>query len=85
MIKIVFSEVESPTTAEDSIDLGRSSGVRAVNVAKTPIIVNLLDPQTGSTKSITLSGGESIVLKKALHERVFSSTQKVRISGVSIY
>ena len=85
MIKIIFSEVKSPISAEDSIDLNHSSCVRAVNVAKTSSIVNLFDPITGEVKSLTISGGESVVLKKTLSERVYSSSQNVRISGVSIY
>lgn len=84
MIKIVYSEVESPTTAEESIDLDRSSGVRAVNTSKTPSLVNILTVE-GIIKSITLVGGESMVLKKSLADRVFSQSKYVRISGVSIY
>ena len=85
MIKIVFSEVESPTSAEEAIDLERSSGVRAINASKTPSIVNIIEPETGSIKSITLAGGESLILKKSLGDRVFSQSKSIRISGVSIY
>lgn len=85
MIKIVFSEIESPTTADDAIDLGRTSAVRSVNTSKTPVTVNLFDPTSKNIKSITLSGGESLILKKTLEERVFCSSKTVRISGVSIY
>ena len=84
MIKIIFSEVESPTSAEESIDLNSSSGFRAINTSKTPSIVNIIDPE-GSTKSITLSGGESLILKKGLLDKVFSESKAIRISGVSIY
>ena len=61
MIKIVFSEIESPTTADNAIDLGRTSAVRAVNTSKTPATVNIIDPASKNIKSITLSGGESLI------------------------
>lgn len=85
MIKIVFSEVESPTTAGEAIDLNRSTGVRAVNTAKTPSTLSIIDPETGHVRSITLVGGESMTLKKSQSDEVFSSTKTIRISGVSIY
>lgn len=84
MIKIVFSEVESPTTAEEAIDLDSSSAVRAVNTSKTPSIVNIKDP-SGPIKSITLVGGESLILKKQSTEVVFADSKNIRITGVSIY
>ena len=85
MIKIVFSEVKSPTKTEDATDLDRSSGFRAINTSKSPSLISILDPISGLTKSITLAGGESLILKKALGDKVFSSTNMVLISGVSIY
>lgn len=85
MIKIIFSEVESPTTAEEAIDLNRSSGFRAINTSPAPAQVNITNPENGELKSITVCGGESIILKKSLTERVFCSTHTIRISGVSIY
>ena len=85
MIKIVFSEVESPTTANEAIDLNRSSGVRAVNTAKSPCTLSIIDTEKGHVKSITLVGGESVILKKSQKDGVFCSTKTIRISGVSIY
>ena len=84
MIKIVFSEVESPTTAEEAIDLDSSSAVRAINASKTPSIVNIKDP-SGQIKSITLVGGESLVIKKHSKELVYADSKHIRIAGVSIY
>lgn len=84
MIKIVFSEVESPTAAEEAIDLESSSAVRAVNTSKTPSIINIRDPK-GQTKSITLVGGESLIMKKQSNEVVFADSKNIRIAGVSIY
>lgn len=84
MIKIVFSEVESPTAAEEAIDLESSSAFRAINTSKTPHIINITDSK-GQTKSITLVGGESLILKKQSTEVVFADSKNIRIAGVSIY
>ena len=83
MIKIVFSEVESPTTSEEAIDLGRSTGVRAVNTSTKPASLYIID--NGETKSITLVGGESLVMKKYTVSTVYGSSKTIRIAGVSIY
>ena len=85
MIKIVFSEVESPTTAEEASDLNFSSAVRAINTSKTPSTIYIKDPTFGPAKSITLVGGESLILKKHSKEVVYASSKHVRIAGVSIY
>ena len=84
MIKIVFSEVASPTTAEEAIDLDRSSAVRAINTSKSPSIIYLKD-HFGPTKSITLVGGESLILKKHSKDLVYANSKHIRIAGVSIY
>jgi len=84
VIKIVYSEVESPTTAEEAIDLAGSSAVRAINVSKNPSIIYLVD-HTGPTKSITLVGGESLILKKYSKDLVYTNSKNIRIAGVSIY
>ena len=84
MIKIVFSEVESPTTADEATHLDSSSAVRAVNTSKTPSLINIVD-QLGSIKSITVVGGESVILKKKSKDTVFASSKTIRIAGVSIY
>ena len=83
MIKIVFSEVESPTSQVESTDLNRSSAVRVVNTSKSPSTLNVVSKD--STKSITIIGGESLIIKKHLDDRIFCSTKTVRIAGVSIY
>ena len=82
MIKIVFSEVASPTSKEDAIDLGRTTCVRAINTLKACVTIHILGEDE---KSITLGGGETILLKKGLDSKVYSSSNSVRISGVSIY
>lgn len=84
MIKIVYSEVDSPLTVEDSLALGNSTAVRAVNLSKTPQTVSLLTEE-GPTHTVTLTGGESLILKKTSLARVYSSSKTVRITGVSIY
>ena len=84
MIKIVYSEVDSPITVETSLVLGNSTAVRAVNLSKTPQTVSLLTEE-GPTHTVTLTGGESLILKKTSLARVYSSSKTVRITGVSIY
>ncbi len=84
MIKIVHSEVDSPTTVETSLNLGNTSAVRAVNLSKTPQTVSILTEE-GPTHTVTLTGGESLILKKTSLTRVYSSSKTVRITGVSIY
>ena len=84
MIKIVFSEVESPTTAEEAITLNSSSAVRAINTSKTPSSIHHIDLD-GNVKSITLMGGESLILKKHSAENIYASSKNIRIAGVSIY
>lgn len=84
MIKIVFSEVESPTNPEDATTLNSSSGVRAVNSATKAALISILSV-SGESKSITLAGGESVILKKGTLEKVYSSSKTIRIAGVSIY
>ena len=84
MIKLVTTEIESPTTLETASELRASSAFRAVNTSSKPAVVSILDT-TGQSKSVTLSGGESIVLKKAVSDKVYSSSKVIRISGVSIY
>lgn len=84
MIKIVFSEVESPTTADEALDLNFSSAVRAVNTSKSPSILYLKD-HFGPVKSITLVGGESMILKKHSKDLVYANSKHIRITGVSIY
>jgi hypothetical protein len=84
MIKIVYSEVDSPLTVETSLALGNSRAVRAVNLSKTPQTVSLLTEE-GPTHTVTLTGGESLILKKTSLARVYSSSNTVRITGVSIY
>jgi hypothetical protein len=83
MIKVVFSEVDSPTTREDSIDCGRTTCVRAVNVSKAPHKLFIVDGENQT--SITVSVNESIQLKKAVSATVYATSESVRISGVSIY
>jgi len=85
MIKIVFSEVDCPSSCDEAIDLEHSTGVRAVNTSsKSNAILHLLD-ETGVDKTITLVPLESLILKKTLKTLVWTSSEKVRISGVSIY
>ena len=84
MIKIVYSEVDSPLSVETSLVLGNSTAVRAVNLSKTPQTVSLLTEE-GPTHTVTLTGGESLILKKTSLARVYSSSNTVRITGVSIY
>lgn len=84
MIKIVFSEVESPTTPENAIDLNRSSGFRAVNLATKHSTIFIIN-ENGDEVSLSLVKGESVHLKKELGAKVYSSSGQVRISGVSIY
>lgn len=84
IFKLVTSEVESPTTAEEATELRASSAFRAVNTSSKPAVVFILDTM-GQSKSITLTGGESIVLKKTVTDKVYSSSKVIRISGVSIY
>ena len=84
MIKIVYSEVESPITLETAITLGSTSAVRAVNLSKKAETISLLTEE-GETHTVTLTGGETIILKKQILARVYSSSNTVRITGVSIY
>ncbi len=84
MIKIVYSEVESPITLETAITLGNTSSVRAVNLSKKAETISLLTEE-GETHTVTLTGGETIILKKQILARVYSSSNTVRITGVSIY
>ena len=84
MIKIVFSEVESPTKLEDAIHLNKTSAVRALNPTSKAATITIVSSGT-QTKSITLAGGESVILKKECTDTVFSSTKSIRIAGVSIY
>ena len=84
IFKLVTNEVESPTTVEAATELKDSSAVRAVNTSTKPASISILDT-TGQSKSITLMGGESIVLKKTISDKVYSSSKVIRISGVSIY
>jgi len=46
--------------------------------------LHLLD-ETGERKTITLVPRESLILKKTLLTKIWTSSEKVRISGVSIY
>ena len=85
MIKIVFSEVDSPTDSDQAITLNNSSGVRAVNCSKKPYLLHLIDNTTGEARSLTLVGGESLILKKHSYDKVYASSKTVRIAGVSIY
>ena len=85
MIKIVYSEVECPSSGDEAIDLDHSTGVRAVNTSSnSSAILHLLD-ETGVDKTITLVPLESLILKKTLATKVWTASEKVRISGVSIY
>ena len=84
IFKLVTNEIESPTTEETATELRDSSAVRAVNTSSKPAAISILDT-TGQSKSITLLGGESIVLKKTISDKVYSSSKVIRISGVSIY
>jgi hypothetical protein len=84
MIKIVFSEVGAPLTVLESIDLNSSSAVRAVNTSSKPAQLFLVD-ENGLSKSITLVGSESLILKKHSLERVYASSKNIFIAGVSIY
>ena len=85
MIKIVFSEVDCPSSCDEATDLEHSTGVRAVNTSsKSSATLHLLD-ETGEDKTITLVPLESLILKKTLKTLVWTSSEKVRISGVSIY
>jgi len=85
MIKIVYSEVESPTEPGLATDLGQTTAVRAVNTSPKAIALYVMDVEKRVTKSITLAGGESLILKKSTNERVYSLSKLVRIAGVSIY
>ncbi len=84
MIKIVFSEVGAPLTLLESIDLDSCSAVRAVNTSSKPAQLFIVDV-SGTTKSITVVGSESIILKKHSSERVYASSKNIFIAGVSIY
>ena len=84
IFKLVTNEIESPTTEETATELRDSSAVRAVNTSSKPATISILDT-TGQSKSITLMGGESIVVKKTISDKVYSSSKVIRISGVSIY
>ena len=85
MIKIVFSEVDSPTDSDQAISLNNSSGVRAVNCSKKPYLLHLIDNTNGETRTLTLVGNESLILKKHSYDKVYASSKTVRIAGVSIY
>ena len=82
--KLITDEVESPTTVETATELRDSGAFRAVNTSTKSATVTVIDTQ-GQSKSITLMGGESIVLKKTVSDKVYSSSKVIRISGVSIY
>lgn len=85
MIKIVYSEVDCPSSGDSAIDLNHSTGVRAVNTSSNiSATLHLLD-ETGERKTITLVPRESLILKKTLLTKIWTSSEKVRISGVSIY
>ena len=84
IFKLVTNEGESPTTLETADNILSCSAFRAVNTSSKPAVVSIVD-QEGLSKSITLMGGESIVLKKTTAEKVYSSSSVIRISGVSIY
>lgn len=83
IFKIVYSEINSPSEIISATTLNGSTGVRAVNCSPKPAEVTItLD---GNHKTITLCPNESIVLKKGHQEKVYSSTNLIRIAGVSIY
>ena len=85
MIKIVYCEVDCPSSGDSAIDLNHSTGVRAVNTSSnSSAALHLLD-ETGERKTITLVPRESLILKKTLLTKIWTSSEKVRISGVSIY
>ena len=84
IFKIITNEIESPTTEETATELRDSSAVRAVNTSTKPATISILDTK-GQSRSITLMGGESIVVKKTVSDKVYSSSKVIRISGVSIY
>lgn len=85
MIKIVYSEVESPTEPGLAIDVGQTTAVRAVNTSPKAIPVTVMDVEKRVTKTITLAGGESLILKKECKDKVYSLSKLVRFAGVSIY
>ena len=82
--KLVTNELESPTTLETATNLMHCSTFRAVNVSSDPATI-WIKSSKGISNSLTLMGGESIVLKKASADTVYSSSKVIRISGVSIY
>ena len=85
MIKILFSEVNSPLTSEESIDLDNSSAVRAVNVSSKAAKLFIINSKSRETKSITVTGSESLILKKHSSDTVYASSKSVLIAGISIY
>ena len=72
--KLITDEVQSPTTAETATELRDSGAFRAVNTSTKSATVTVIDTQ-GQSKSITLMGGESIILKKTVSDKVYSSSK----------
>lgn len=85
MIKIIVSEMGSPIDSHEATDLSHSSAVRAINLDPSKVQVVSIVDTTGTKKSISLSSGESVILKKQLQDKVYASSKSVRIAGVSIY
>jgi hypothetical protein len=83
IFKIVYSEIDSPDDISSATSLDGSTGVRAVNCSKAPAQVTV--SSSDNLQTITLCPQESIVLKKSHEEKVHSSTNLIRIAGVSIY
>lgn len=75
------TEINAPTTSGAATTVGNAKTVRAVNTATTAYLLSL---KSGTaTHTMTLAGGETVVMIKDSDESIFAGNAAVKLTKVT--
>lgn len=76
----ITSEIAAPTTSGNASTVSNADIVRAVNTTTAAHLVTILDEADAVIGSMTLTGGQSVFIKKRELDKIYAANAGVRLT-----
>ena len=86
--KPLMTEINAPANAGAASNVKKAKAVRAVNTATTPHLLTLYAydsdyPAGGDSATMSLAGGETVLIKKKTTDKIFAANTAVKLTKIS--
>ncbi len=81
--KPLSAEIASPTLASGASTVSDTTIVRAVNSSTTAYLVTIVNGSLADSSSLTLTGGETVLIPKASTDKIYAANAAIKLTSVT--